>query len=124
MKREISPNMEDYLETIYIIHKAKKIVRTKELAEKLNVKLPSVTEAVQKLAKKNMLNYKRYGNITITKKGEQTAKNIYKKHKVLSNFFVDVLGINKKIAEQDACKIEHLLSQSTINKITNFLEGR
>ena len=116
--------MEDYLESIYLIHKSGNTVRTKELAKKLNVRLPSVTEAVKKLAKKNMLNYKRYGNIIMTKKGEKAAKSVYKKHKLLYNFFVNVLGIDKNIAEDDACKIEHVISKNTMDKLEKFLENR
>ena len=121
---DMSPNMEDYLESIYLIHKSGNVVRTKELAKKLNVRLPSVTEAVKKLSKKNMLNYKRYGNIIITKKGEETAKKIYKKHKILYKFFVDVLGIDKNTAEDDACKIEHIISKNTADKLKKFVENR
>ncbi len=120
----MSNSMEDYLESIYMLKKEKDKVRNKELAKKLNVRLSSATEAVQKLAEKKMVKYQKYGSIEITKKGEQKARNIYNRHKLLSKFFVEVLGIDKRIAEEDACKIEHLLSQSTINKITNFLEGR
>lgn len=120
----ITNSMEDYLESIYLIHKSGSPVRTKELANKLNVKLPSVTEAIQKLAKKKMINYKKYGNIIITKKGKLAAKKIYKKHEILYRFFVDVLGINKSIAEEEACKIEHVMSKNTMDKLKEFLEKK
>ncbi len=122
VKKELSPSLEDYLESIYVIQGELNVVRTKELAKRLKVSLPSVTEAVKKLSENQFLKYKRYGSIKLTKKGEKTAKNVYNKHKVLLNFFNEVLKVDKVVAEKDACKIEHILSQTTLNKLTKFLE--
>lgn len=120
---ELSPSLEDYLETISLIKKENKIVRTKELAKRLNVRLPSVTEAVKSLSKKGLVNYKRYSNIMITKKGEKIASAVYHRHKTLLKFFIDVLKIKKEIAKVDACKVEHVLSQQSFNKLIKFLES-
>ena len=121
-KSKLSPSLEDYLETIYLIDKELDTVRTKEIANRLSVSLPSVTEAIQKLSKNNFLRHRKYGKVILTAKGKKMAKGIYHKHKVLLNFFNTVLTVNKETAEKDACKIEHELSQVTLNKLTKFLE--
>lgn len=121
-KKGLSASQEDYLESIYIISKEIGTVRTKGLAKKLKVSLPSVTEAVKRLSKNGLLKYKRYGSIVLTEKGRKKAKQIYHKHKTLFNFLVNVLKLNKETAEIDACKIEHALSQVTLNKLTKFLK--
>ena len=122
MIKKLSPSLEGYLEIIYIIKKESGIVKTKEIAKRLNVSLPSVTESINKLSKNNLLHHKKYRDIVLTTKGEKIAKAIYHKHKILLNFFNNILKVNKKVAEKDACKIEHELSQVTLNKLTKFLE--
>ena len=122
VKHELSASLEDYLEAIYIIKKELNVVRTKELAKRLNVSLPSVTEAIKKLSENKFLKYKKYGHIVLTKKGGGKARGIYHKHRILLNFFTNVLNVDKGIAEIDACKTEHMLSQTTLNKLTKFLE--
>ena len=121
IKKKLSHSLEDYLEAIYLIKEKDNIVRTKEIAKRLDVSLPSATEAIQKLSRNNFLQHKRYGSVALTAKGEKIAKGIYHKHKILLNFFNNVLKVNKETAEKDACKIEHELSQVTLNKLTKFL---
>ena len=118
----LSQSLEDYLETISIIKKEGDIVRTKELAKRLNVTLPSVTEAVKNLATKGLVTYKRYSNIELTTKGQKIADQVYKRHEALVKFFTNVLKINKETAMQDACKIEHSLSKESYDKLIKFLE--
>jgi DtxR family Mn-dependent transcriptional regulator len=118
----LSPSLEDYMETIYVVKKDLGSVRTKDIAKKLNVSLPSVTEAIQKLSKNNFLQHKKYGKVSLTAKGRKAAKDVYKRHKILLNFFTDTLKVNKDVAEKDACRTEHMLSQVTLNKLTKFLE--
>lgn len=123
-KIKISPCLEDYLETIYLIKEKRGIVKTNELAKKMDVKMPSVTESIKKLSKKGLAEYKKYGDITLTNRGEKIAKEVYKKHRVLTDFFTDVLKIRKSIAEKDACKIEHNLSPVTFRRLTEFMKSR
>ncbi|MDP7180406.1 MAG: metal-dependent transcriptional regulator [Candidatus Woesearchaeota archaeon] len=118
----LSQSLEDYLETISIIKKEGDIVRTKELAKRLNVTLPSVTEAVKNLATKGLVTYKRYSNIELTTKGQKIADQVYKRHEALVKFFTNVLKINKETAMQDACKIEHSLSKESYDKLIKFLK--
>ena len=118
----LSQSSEDYLETISIIKKENDVVRTKELAKRLDVKLPSVTEAVKNLAAKGLVTYKKYSNIELTDKGQKIADHVYKRHEALVKFFTNVLKINKETAVQDACKIEHSLSKESYDKLIKFLK--
>ena len=113
--------IEDYLELIYDLQKEKKIVHTSDIANALKIKPASVTEIFQKLSAEKYLNYEKYSGVIITKKGEKIAERTKKKHKTLSEFLL-ILGIDKKIAEKDACEIEHVLHPSTLDMIIKFVE--
>lgn len=119
---ELSANMEDYLETIYLLKKEKGYVRLKELASCLKVKLSSASDAVKKLTNKELLEHKRYGQIIMTKKGEEIAKRIYTIHTILTKFLSDILKVENDIAKKDACKIEHVISKTTLNKLKDFIK--
>lgn len=118
----ISPSMEDYLESIFIIQQKRKVVRVKDIVEFNKVKAPSVIEALSKLQGKGLVFHERYGYIELTRQGSIIAKDVYKKHKMLKKFFHNILGIKEKFAEEDACKIEHYLSQETINRMVSFIK--
>ena len=122
MENKLSKSSEDYLEAIYLIKTIKKVVRVKDIASNLGIKLPSVTEAVGKLSEKGFVKYERYGFIELTKKGEVFAKGVYQKHKVLLKFFTKLLGLDKKTALQDACNMEHGLSKKTLIKLMRFIK--
>ena len=120
---KLSKGLEDYAEAIYLVKKRKGAVRVKDIAESLNVKLPSVTGAVKKLAKLNMVDYEKYGLVELTKKGELAAKETHKKHELLFTFLTRILGINKKTAVRDACLLEHHISKETLEKLTKFVQA-
>ena len=120
MNNQLSKSLEDYLEIIYLLNIEKNEARVKDIAMRLGVSLPSVTEMVRKLAKKGLVKYERYGIVELTVKGEAMAKNVYKKHEVLTNFFLSI-GIDKTTAMHDACLAEHVLSRKTISKINEFI---
>lgn len=119
--QNLSKSFEDYLERVYILKKDKGNARVKDIAKSLGVSLPSVTMAIKKLAKINLIDYERYGLVKLTKKGEEIAKDVYKKHRILFEFFTKILKVNKKTALRDACIMEHGLSKSTLNKLIKFV---
>ena len=82
----LSKSFEDYIETIYLIKKLKGIVRVKDVAKDLKVKMPSVTGAIKKLSDLDLVVYEKYGLIKLTKKGEKLANDVYKKHDALFVF--------------------------------------
>ena len=117
----ISPSLEDYLESIYILKQRNQIVRVKDLARYLKVKAPSVVEVLKKLKEKNLIVHEYYGYIELTEEGNNRAKALYEKHIMLKKFLHQILGIDERIAETDACKIEHYLSKETLERIVNFI---
>ena len=116
---EISQSVEDYLETIYLLESEKGYARIKDIASGLDIKLSSVTGMLKKLEEEELVVNEKYGPVKLTRKGKSIAKKVYSKHKILSNFFI-LLGVDKKTAEEDACRAEHVLSKKTIRKIKEF----
>lgn len=117
----LSKSLEDYLEAIYQIGRNANPVKVKDIALALNVSLPSVTEMVNKLAEKEFVKSEKYGPVELTKKGEALAREVFKRHNLLAEFFV-LHGIDKKTAEKDACLAEHILSKKTVSKFKEFVE--
>jgi len=117
----ISPSLEDYLESIFVIKQRKQIVRVKDLARHLNVKAPSVVEILRKLKEKNLIEHEYYGYIELTCEGVNKAKALYERHIMLKKFLHQILGVDEEIAETDACRIEHYLSKETLERIIKFI---
>ena len=114
---EISSSLEDYIEAVYNIFVAENKVKAIEVSRKLNVSRASVTEALQKLEQLGLINYGHYGTISITDSGVKKAKEVIKKHEILSLFFEKVLGVNHELAEETACKIEHVIGNEVFKKL-------
>ena len=119
---KLTQSIEDYLETIYIIEQKYKIVRIKQVAKFLNISLPSVSEAINRMKKMNLVEQERYGHILLTIEGKKFAKEVYSKHKILLYFLQDILKVDNKTALVEACAIEHYLSNKTINKLKKFIK--
>jgi DtxR family Mn-dependent transcriptional regulator len=121
-QREQSASMEDYLEAIANLGEGRKIVRVKQISEMLGVKMPSVTSALKKLSERKLVEHERYGHIKLTPKGDNVARDVIRRHKALTRFFALALGINKETAEEDACKIEHVISSLSMERLAKFVE--
>ena len=117
-----SQSIEDYLEAIHVIGLNQKVIRVKDVAGFLDVKMPSVVAALKTLAEKGLVEQEKYGHIELTPKGEAVAREIYARHQMLSAFFREVLGLNEKIAEEDACRTEHYLSQATRDRLVKLVQ--
>ncbi len=115
-KKYISASLEDYLETIYVFSQEKQEVRAGQIAQHLNVKKSSVTEALQNLSKENFINYKPYSPITITDKGKEAAEKILRKHNIVREFFKEVLNLSEEEATNTACRIEHVISDDLASR--------
>ena len=113
---EIHESAENYLETILILKECTGQVRSIDIATKMNYTKPSISVAMKKLRENGYIEMDKDGFITLTPSGLEIASNIYDRHKVLTGFFV-ALGVNEKTAAEDACKIEHDLSEETFEKI-------
>ncbi|OFV66715.1 MAG: iron (metal) dependent repressor, DtxR family [Candidatus Syntrophoarchaeum butanivorans] len=115
-----SRGTEDYLEAIYELIQEKGYARAVDIARRLNVRPPSVTEMVQRLGNSGFLIYERYRGITLTEEGERVARSVLKRHNLLFDFLT-LLGVDKEVAEQDACEIEHHLHPESIEAIATLL---
>ncbi|HHW07065.1 MAG TPA: transcriptional regulator MntR [Clostridia bacterium] len=118
--QDLTPSMEDYLEMIYRLSRDKKYTRINDLAVALNVQPPSATKMVRRLAKANYLKYERYGAVELTPKGEEMGAKLLKRHQTLESFF-RLLGVTENLLK-DTEKIEHSLSEETLNCISVFME--
>jgi DtxR family Mn-dependent transcriptional regulator len=118
----LSASLEDYLEAIFNLAGESDVVRSKDIAELLDVAKPSVTGALQHLAKKGLVNYKPYGYVTLTSSGAAEAARVAGKHNVIKSFFVNVLGVASENAQQAACKAEHTLGPEVIGRLLCFIE--
>jgi DtxR family Mn-dependent transcriptional regulator len=121
-QREQTASMEDYLEAIANLGRGTKIVRVKQISEILGVKMPSVTSALKKLSTQELVEHERYGHIKLTPKGDKVAREVIYRHEALTRFFSQALDINQEIAEEDACRIEHVISPLCMERLVKFVE--
>ncbi len=113
---------EMYLETILILRKKQEIVRAIDVANERKFSKPSVSRAINVLKEKGLVIVEKNGNLLLTSEGEKLAKTIYERHKIITRYLVDVLGVSQSTAEDDACRIEHVISDETITKIKELLK--
>ena len=118
----ITASLEDYLEAIYQIIEEKKGVKAVEVSRRLGVGRSSVTEALKALASKNLVNYGRYDVISLTALGEKIAQKVILKHQVLHTFLTDILCIPSDEAHENACRIEHVISESVLKRFIKFIQ--
>ena len=114
--------MEDYLEAIFNIVNEKHVARSRDISAKLGVNNSSVTEALNTLSRKGLINYSPYESVTMTSTGKEIAQAIARRHEVLQNFLATFLLADKKEAEETACKIEHVISPAIFEKLTRFIK--
>ncbi|MBN2013657.1 MAG: metal-dependent transcriptional regulator [Candidatus Altiarchaeota archaeon] len=116
-----SQAIEDYLEVILGIAQKKGHARTKDISSELGISSPSVTEMLRKLDEKDLVDYKRYGGVTLTTEGEKIAKSVKKRHNTIRKL-LRIIQVSDKTAEKDACRIEHELSPETIEQLKRFVD--
>ena len=105
---------EDYLEAILILQQEKGTVRSIDVAQKLGFSKPSVSRAMAILRTDGYIEMARSGAITLTERGEQVARTMYERHNLLTNCLTS-LGVSPWVAANDACRMEHALSEETFN---------
>lgn len=122
LTKPISASLEDYLEVIYEIINEKHGVKAIDISRKLGVGRSSVTDALKTLAEKKLVNYGRYDILTLTKEGEKIAREVIVKHSVLYDFFINVLKLSDQEANENACRIEHVISENAFKGFENFMK--
>jgi Mn-dependent DtxR family transcriptional regulator len=121
---ELSASGEDYLEAIYQLGGPNNSVRSVDLADKLDVSKASVNKAVNKLKAAGLILQPHYGDITLTKSGLLYARGVQSRHEILSQFLEEVLGVDPVIAQEEACLMEHAISDDTLARWIEFMEGQ
>ena len=112
---------EMYLETILVLSNEKPQVRSIDVAEHMNFSKPSVSRAMGKLKEDKLISIDKDGYITLTKKGQEVASKVYDRHNLLTGLLLQV-GVPKDIAEADACRMEHVVSDETIETLRKYLK--
>lgn len=120
---EIHESAENYLETILILTNKIGSVRSIDIVNELNFTKPSVSVAMKKLRKNGYIKVDSDGFIILTKSGHEIADNIYERHRILSDCLI-ALGVNKETASEDACRIEHVISQESFDLIKECLHKK
>ncbi len=110
-----------YLETIYVLSSKKSIVRAIDVCEEMGYSKPSVSRAMGILKKEHLISIDPSGHITLTDKGRDIAESMYERHTVISRF-LESIGVDSEIAAEDACRIEHCISEESFEAIKKFTE--
>lgn len=117
---QLHESAENYLETILVLEKRIGAVRSIDIANEMTFSKPSVSRAVNLLKEDAYITIDKQGYIALTQKGRCAAERVYERHELLTSLFI-ALGVDKQTAEEDACHIEHDLSDVTFEKLRPYL---
>lgn len=117
-----SESLEMYLEAIVELNAQSKSVRSVDIARHLGVSKPSVSRAMANLKSAGLILQEPYGRITLTQEGRKNADRIHSLHHMITDFFMEALGLDAQTAEADACRIEHVISPDTVTAIGAYLK--
>jgi DtxR family Mn-dependent transcriptional regulator len=120
---ELTQALEMYVKTIHELEEEFGAAAPSDIAERLEVKAPSVTSALQKLDSLGMAEYQRYQHVNLTKKGREIAEMLERRNRTIRDFLL-LIGVNEDIAIRDACEIEHIVHKETIDKLAQFLKKK
>ncbi|WP_264472837.1 metal-dependent transcriptional regulator [Intestinibacillus massiliensis] len=120
---KIQESGENYLETILTLERRNGVVRSIDIANELGFSKPSVSRAMGVLKKAGLIEQEAYGNIQLTEAGRARATEVYRRHLLITRFLVETLELDPAIAEQDACRIEHVISPETLSRMRAVLDG-
>ena len=123
-KNALTPSIENYLETIYMLGLEQQGVRSIDVALQLMVSKPSVNKALRNLINAGFATQEKYSLIYLTDLGREKAKEIMTRHETIKEFLVNVLHVSENVAEEEACMMEHGMSNETVEKMRKFLDSR
>ncbi len=120
MNMKIQQSQENYLETLYMLKHKKGFVRGIDIANELGYSKASVSVAMKSLRESGYVTVGPDGDISLTETGLEIANRMYERHELIANVLI-ALGVSEETAYEDSCKIEHVVSDETIEKIKDFL---
>jgi DtxR family Mn-dependent transcriptional regulator len=112
---------EDYLEAILHIVRKKGYARVGDIAKHLDCSAATVTEMFGRLDERNLVNYEKYGGVTLTEEGKKIGQEVDRRHKLIKTF-LQLLGVPEEIADEDACEVEHSIHPETLEKLQYFID--
>ncbi|KYK25350.1 hypothetical protein AYK25_09600 [Thermoplasmatales archaeon SM1-50] len=118
MKRKTT---EEYIEIIFVLQNRNGYAKTGKISSEMGIKPPSVTEMLQKLQEEGYIRYEPYKGATLTESGKKLARELIKKHKIIADF-LEIIGVERELAEADACQIEHHVTFKTLQRLGKFVE--
>jgi len=124
MSRALSASLEDYLEAIYHVASEQGAARVRDIAARLGVQMPSVTGALRTLASKDLVKHDPYSHVTLTPEGERIAREMVRRHEVLTDFLVRFLGLDAATADRNACHLEHAMEPVVLTRLVKLIEGQ
>lgn len=119
----MSQSLEDYLEAIIVLIDEGRPAQVRDVAKLLTVKMPSVVKAIHELKKLGLVTQQPYCDIQLTEKGRRVARLVLDRHTLIRTF-LEKLGVSSRIADRDACMMEHILSAETLERIREFTEEK
>jgi DtxR family transcriptional regulator, Mn-dependent transcriptional regulator len=119
----VTTAMEDYLEAIARLSGETGVARARDVAAVLNVHKSTVTAAFKTLADKALVNYSAYEAASLTPEGRRIAEDVLRRHKIVRDFFTDVLALEAGVADANACRIEHVLDPAVLQRLADFAEA-
>ena len=122
MTKSITPSLEDYLETILFLFQRNGSVRVTDVALELGISKPSVNKAINILKSQEYVSHEHYGLLSLTVKGEEIAREVADRHFALKRFLQELLGVDEKKAEIEACRMEHSMSHETVQLLKEYLD--
>jgi len=120
---KMQESAENYLEAIYTLKKNRGTVRSIDIARDLGYSKPSVSRAMKLLRENHYITMDEDGTISLTESGLAIAENIYERHRLLTQFLQSI-GVSDTVAFEDACRIEHAISQETFERLRAFVEKK
>lgn len=118
MKRKTT---EEYLEIIYVLQKRDGYAKTGKISKEYDIKPPSVTEMLQKLQKEGYVEYRKYKGAKLTDRGMMIASKLMETHRIIADF-LEIIGVDRNLAEIDACQLEHHVSIMTMKRLKDFVD--
>lgn len=122
LKHRSNESIEDYLETILTLQKKLGQVRSIDIANEMNFSKPSVSVAMKNLREKGFITIDEGGHILLTDEGQRQATVVLEKHTIITNWLVS-LGVNQETAQEDACRLEHDMSEETFMALKKHILG-
>jgi Mn-dependent DtxR family transcriptional regulator len=119
---QLSKSVEMYLETIYLLERDHGHAHVNEIAQRMGFAKPSVTKAMDRLKENGFVFKQAYGHINLTEKGREISKKVFKKHTAITAFLQKTLQLPFEEAAQNACRMEHIITESMFDAILNFLK--